>query len=162
MKPFTLDSSHTTMSGVFYPTGHVFAMFPSADLTRQAATSVADSAHTGECAFADADTIQKTITRTAESGDDPMPAVGAEADFVRRIGDLADHGYGGLLIAMDKQDEADKLGQTLDAAGAVLAVYYRTLVIEVLVEKPLPGVEQSINVGTHAATVQPDDRKPGI
>ena len=59
---------------------------------------------------------------------------------------------------MDKQDDAEKLTQTLDAAGAVVAFYYRTLVIEVLVEKPLPGVEQSVNVGTHAATVQPDER----
>lgn len=158
MKPFALDSSHTSMSGVFYPTGQVFAMFPSAELTRQAATSVADSGHVGECFYADAETIQKTITRTAESGDAPMPSVGAEADFVRRIGDLAEHGYGGLLIAMDKQDDAEKLTQTLDAAGAVVAFYYRTLVIEVLVEKPLPGVEQSVNVGTHAATVQPDER----
>ena len=159
MKPFALDSSHTSMSGVFYPTGQVFAMFPSAELTRQAATSVADSEHVGECFFADAATIQTTITRTAESGDAPMPSVGAEADFVRRIGDLAKSGYCGLLIAMDKHDEPEKLAQTLDAAGAVVAFYYRTLVIEVLVEKPLPGVEQSVNVGTHAAAVQPDDRK---
>ena len=39
MKPLILDSSMTNMSGVFYPTGHVFALFPDEDCARQAAAA---------------------------------------------------------------------------------------------------------------------------
>ena len=31
MKPLVLDSTMTNMGGVFYPTGHVFALFPDED-----------------------------------------------------------------------------------------------------------------------------------
>ena len=40
MKPLILDSSMTNMSGVFYPTGHVFALFPDEDCARQAAAAL--------------------------------------------------------------------------------------------------------------------------
>ena len=158
MKPFVLNSSHTSMGGVFYPTGHVFAMFPNPDVARQASESLTTAGFEGECAYADSDTIMKDIVRTLGSGDTPMPSVGAEGDFVRRIADLAGKGHSGLLIEVGKNDEAEKLEETLRANGSVAAFYYRTLVIEVLIEQPMRGAEQSVNVGTHAAALQPDER----
>ena len=40
VKALVLDSSHTSMSGVFYPKGHVLVLFPSAELARQAADAL--------------------------------------------------------------------------------------------------------------------------
>ena len=45
MKPFVLDSSMTTMAGVFYPTGHMFVMFPTREDAQQAAQALLDGGH---------------------------------------------------------------------------------------------------------------------
>ncbi|MCB1979681.1 MAG: hypothetical protein KDF25_10050 [Burkholderiaceae bacterium] len=156
MKPFVLDSSHTSVAGVFYPKGHVFALFPKPQLARQAAEQLAAAGYLGECAFADSETIMKDVVRTVGSGDVPLPSVGAESDIVRRIADLAGSGHCALLIDVTKHDEPDMLASTLHAEGAVAAFYYRTLVIEDLIEQPQTGGKQSVTVGTHAAAPQPD------
>ena len=85
MKPFVLDSSHTSMSGVFYPTGHVFALFPTADLARQAADALDAAGARAESAYASPEVVQKDIVRTIGSSDAVMPSVGADGDFVRRM-----------------------------------------------------------------------------
>ena len=59
---------------------------------------------------------------------------------------------------MGKDDDAEVLTATLKREGAVAAFYYRTLVIEDLIEQPLTDSKQSVTVGTHAAAPQPDDR----
>lgn len=158
MKPFVLDSSHTSMSGVFYPTGHVFALFPTADLARQAADALDAAGDRAESAYAAPEVIQKDIVRTIGGSDAVMPSVGADGDFVRRIADLASTGHHGLLVEVGKDDDAEALGATLQREGAVAAFYYRTLVIEDLIEQPLTAAKQSVTVGTHAAAPQPDDR----
>ena len=158
MKPFVLDSSHTSMAGVFYPTGHVFALFPTADLARQAADALDTAGEIGESAYASPEVIQKDIVRTIGSSDVVLPSVGAEGDFVRRIADLASTGHHGLLVEVGKHDDAEVLTATLQREGAVAAFYYRTLVIEDLIEQPLTTAKQSVTVGTHAAAPQPDDR----
>ena len=40
------------MAGVFYPTGHVFALFPTADLARQAAEALDTAGDIAESAYA--------------------------------------------------------------------------------------------------------------
>lgn len=157
VKPFALDSSHTSMSGVFYPTGHVFALFPSADLASQAAKTFESGGNHSESAYVSPDAIQKDIVRTL-GGSDPLPSVGAEGDIVRRIADLASTGHHGLLVEVGKDDDADSLRAKLQPAGAVAAFYYRTLVIEDLIEQPPTDTQQSVTVGTHAAAPQPDGR----
>lgn len=54
MKPFALDSSYTNMSGVFFPTGPVFALFPTADLAHQTADAPDTAGEIGEWAYASA------------------------------------------------------------------------------------------------------------
>ena len=158
MKPFALDSSHTNMSGVFYPTGHIFALFPTADLTRQAADALDTAGEIGESAYASPEVIQQDIVRTIGSSDSVLPSVGAEGDFVRRIADLASVGHHGLLVEVGKHDDTEVLTAALKREGAVAAFYYRTLVIEELIEQPPTDSKQSVTVGTHAAAPQPDDR----
>ena len=79
MKPFALDSSHTNMSGVFYPTGHIFALFPTADLARRAADALDTAGEIGESAYASPEVIQKDIVRTLGTSDAVLPSVGLKA-----------------------------------------------------------------------------------
>ena len=152
MKPLILDSTMTNMGGVFYPTGHVFALFPDEDCARQAATALQTAGHAGDIAYAGPELILQEIVRTLGTADAPMPSVGAEGDMVRRIADLAAKGYHGLLIKMGDKDEPEVLTGTIAPAGAATAFYYRTFIIEDLITPPPAGNSpQSVVVGTHAA-----------
>ena len=151
MKNLVLDSSMTNMGGVFYPTGHVFALFPDEDCVRQAATALQAAGHRGELAYASPDTILQDIVRTLGTADAPLPSVGAEGDMVRRIADLAGTGHHGMLIAMADKDEADAVVNAIAPEGAVTAFYYRTFIIEDLISPPASDGPQSVVVGTHAA-----------
>ncbi|CAN7371504.1 hypothetical protein LJR118_002222 [Acidovorax sp. LjRoot118] len=153
MKPMILDSTMTNMGGVFYPTGHVFALFPDEDCVRQAATALEAAGHKGELAYASPEAIMADIVRTLGTADAPLPSVGAEGDMVRRIADLAGTGHHGLLIQMDSKDEPDTVVAAIAPEGAATAFYYRTFIIEDLVTPPVPDEKtQSVVVGTHAAT----------
>ena len=151
MKPLILDSSMTNMSGVFYPTGHVFALFPDEDCARQAAAALHSAGHQGELAHASPEFILQEIVRTLGGTDIPLPSVGAEGDTVRRIADLAGTGHHGMLIAMADKDNTDTLVEAIAPQGAVTAFYYRTFIIEDLISQPAGDGPQSVVVGTHAA-----------
>ena len=151
MKPLVLDSTMTNMGGVFYPTGHVFALFPDEDCVRQAANALQSAGHRGDTAYASPEVILEEIVRTLGTADAPMPSVGAEGDMVRRIADLAGKGYHGLLISMDGKDTPERLVDAISPQGAVTAFYYRTFIIEDLIPQPVGDQPQSVVVGTHAA-----------
>ena len=151
MKPLILDSSMTNMGGVFYPTGHVFALFPDEDCARQAAAALQAAGHAGDIAYAGPELILQDIVRTLGTADAPLPSVGAEGDMVRRIADLAGKGHHGLLIKMGDKDEPETLTNAIAPEGAVTAFYYRTFIIEDLVTPPAEDGPQSVVVGTHAA-----------
>lgn len=155
MKPLVLDSTMTNMGGVFYPTGHVFAMFPDEDCVRQAATALHSGNHHGDLAYASPEVILQEIVHTLGTADAPLPSVGAEGDMVRRIADLAGRGHHGLLIAMGDKDTPDNVVAAIAPQGAAAAFYYRTFIIEDLVTPAAPDDKQSVTVGTHAASPSP-------
>ena len=65
MKPFALDSSMTTMGGVFYPTGHVFVMFPTHDAAQKAAQALQDGGvEDNDISLVTPEMIQEKIART--------------------------------------------------------------------------------------------------
>ena len=151
MKPFVLDSTMTSMGGVFYPTGHVFALFPDEDCVRQAAAALDAAGHQGDIAYASPEIILQEIVHTLGTADAPLPSVGAEGDMVRRIADLAGKGHHGLLMAVTDRDSTESLVDAITPAGAVAALYYRTFIIEDLIPQPAGEGLQSVVVGTHAA-----------
>ncbi|WP_440111922.1 hypothetical protein [Acidovorax sp. BL-A-41-H1] len=151
MKPLVLDSTMTNMGGVFYPTGHVFALFPDEDCVRQAASALQAAGHKGSTAYASPEVIMEEIVRTLGTADAPMPSVGAEGDMVRRIADLAGTGYHGMLVEMAGKDKADAVVEAIAPAGAAAAFYYRTFIIEDLISQQPPQGTQSVVAGTHAA-----------
>ena len=123
MKPFVLDSTMTSMGGVFYPTGHVFALFPDEDCVRQAAAALDAAGHQGDTAYASPEIILQEIVHTLGTADAPLPSVGAEGDMVRRIADLAGKGHHGLLMAVTDRDSTESLVDAITPAGAVAALY---------------------------------------
>jgi hypothetical protein len=155
MKPLILDSSMTNMGGTFYPTGHVFALFPDEDCVRQAASALQSAGHAGDAAYASPEVIMQEIVRTLGTADAPLPSVGAEGDIVRRIADLAGSGHHGMLVKMADKDSADAIVSAIAPEGAVAAFYYRTFIIEDLITPPEPEDKQSVVVGTHAASPSP-------
>lgn len=155
MKPLILDSSMTNMGGTFYPTGHVFALFPDEDCVRQASAALQAAGHAGDAAYASPEFIMQEIVRTLGTADAPLPSVGAEGDIVRRIADLAGSGHHGMLVKMNDKDDADTLVAAITPEGAVAAFYYRTFIIEDLITPPTPEDKQSVVVGTRAASPAP-------
>jgi hypothetical protein len=155
MKLLVLDSTMTNLGGVFYPTGHVFALFPDEDCVRQAATALQNAGHKGTPAYASPDFILQEIVHTLGTADAPLPSVGAEGDMVRRIADLAGKGYHGMLVSMADKDTPEALVEAITPQGAVTAFYYRTFIIEDLIPQSVDADPQSVVVGTHAAEGQP-------
>ncbi len=132
MTPFSLDSSMTSMGGVFYPTGHVFALVPSDDVVHAAAQALHALGYEGAVRHATPAVILSDIVPTMGVPEEQLPSVGMEGEIVRRIGELAATGHHGLLVNLGK-DDAQAVADVLNAYGAAAAFHYRELVIEELV-----------------------------
>lgn len=132
MTPFSLDSSMTSMGGVFYPTGHVFALVPSDDVAQAAAQALHALGYDGAVRHATPEVILSDIVPTLGDPDEGLPSVGMEGEIVRRMAELAASGHHGLLVDLGK-DDAHEVAEVLNAYGATAAFHYRELVIEELV-----------------------------
>ena len=134
MKQFELDSSMTTMGGVFYPTGYMVVMFPTQQDATDAARKLDEDGFPGDkVALLTPDAIQEKIARTVGNADNPMPSAGTEADTVRRYAELAAQGHHGLMIHSPHGDETAHIMELLEGAPVSYAQKYRQLVIEDLV-----------------------------
>ena len=150
MKPLVLDARMTTMRGIFYPRGHVFALFPDEPSVLRAVQALHAVGHAGDAAHAPPETLLHDVEHTLGStADAPMPSVGAEGDMVRRIADWARRGYHGLLIPVGDKSQVRAIVDCITPHGAAAALHYRMLVIEELIDSHDSG-EQSVLVGTHA------------
>ena len=131
MKKFELDPGMLTMSGVFYPTGHLFLMFPTEQDARDAERKLEASGHGGEhiSLLTPAD-IQEKIARTVGSADIPLPSAGTEADTVRHFVQLASRGHHALLIHAPSHDESEQVMKLLRGSPISYGQKYRHLVIE--------------------------------
>ena len=133
MKPFAMESGMLTLRGVFYPTGHLFLMFPGEHEAREAERALERSGHSGEhiSLLTPAEILEK-ITGTA-GAEDPLPSPGTEAQTVRRYTQLARQGHHGLLIHAPSHAETEHIMQVLRAHPVSYGQKYRHLVIEDLV-----------------------------
>lgn len=131
MKPFILDSSMTTMAGVFYPTGHAVLMFPSKDEARRASKTLVDAGVAeDDISVMSPEVILDDVARTVGSADIPMPSVGTEADTVRQMTHLAAQGHWGLMVHAPHQKDGDRIMEALRGFSISYAQKYRQLVIE--------------------------------
>ena len=135
MKPFSLEPSMLTIRGVFYPTGHMFIMFPTEQDARNAERALEADGCSGEViSLLTPEDIQEKVARTVGTADIPLPSAGTEADTVRHFAALASKGHYALLVHAPSADETERIMNILKNAPISYAQKYRHLVIEDLVE----------------------------
>ncbi|MBA3774478.1 MAG: RNA-binding protein [Ramlibacter sp.] len=135
MKPFALEPGMLTMSGVFYPTGYMFVMFPTEKEARDAERALQDGGYSGESiSLLTPQDIQEKVARTVGSADIPLPSAGTEADTVRQFVSLASKGHHALLIHAPSGKETGHVMEVLKDANISYGQKYRQLVIEDLAE----------------------------
>ncbi len=134
MKPFQLDSSMTTLRGVFYPTGHLMLMLPSRQDALDAVRRLKEAGCDEETmSMLTPEVIMADVVHTVGSADMPLPSAGTEGDTVRRFAELASQGHHALLIHAPTAQESDRVVQALVDAPISYGQKYRHLVIEDIV-----------------------------
>ena len=131
MKTFVLEPKMLTMGGVFYPTCHMFLMFPSRDDAHKASQALLDDGYTGESiSFVTPAQIQERIGPTIGDADMQMPSAGTEADTVRMYTQLASQGHHALMVHAPKAEQSEHIMDVLKSHTISYAQKYRRLVIE--------------------------------
>jgi hypothetical protein len=135
MKEFAPESKMFTLGGVFYPTGHVFVMFPTSQDALDAEKMLLDAGYDGGsvCLFTPRDVHEK-IAATLAQEDDGLPSPGTEAATARHYEELAREGHHALLIPARTAKDTERVMQALKRAKISYAQKYRHFVIEDLVE----------------------------
>ena len=135
MKPFHLESSMKTMGGVFYPTGYMVLMFPTAEEAHEAALLVEDDGvDEDEVALATPTELIKIITNSIDDEDDELfPSAGTEGDTARRFVQLAREGHHALIVHAPSPKQSARLMEVLQGKRISYGQKYRHLVIEDLV-----------------------------
>ena len=133
MKDFAPDSKMYTMAGVFYPTGHMFVMFPTADDALEGERRLLKSGYDagGVCLLTPKDIHEKIAAAVADQ--DHMPSAGSEADTARHYEELARQGHHALLIPARTAKDAEQVKRALEGAKVSFAQRYRHFVIEDIV-----------------------------
>ena len=131
MNNFELQPNMLTMAGVFYPTGYVFAMFPSEDDVKRVCQSLPPGRHDGKPTMVlNPSTVLEKVVRTVGSADEPLPSVGTEAATIRTYADLASSGHHALMVYAPSADETEEVMKAVRQAPFACAIKYRKLVIE--------------------------------
>jgi hypothetical protein len=132
VKTFHLESKMMSLLGDFYPTGHLFAMFPTEAEARQAEAMLKDDGVDCKdiCLLTPHDVLD--VVHMFDGRDVVLPTVGAEERTVRHFGDLARAGHHALLVPVRDLKHCEKVMAVLRRAGVSCAVRYRRFVIEEL------------------------------
>ncbi len=134
MKPFHLESSMKTMTGVFYPTGYMVLMFPGEQQARDAAQALADAGYPEDAVslVTPADFRRQILGTTGDQG--ILPSAGTESDTIRRFAELAAEGHHALMIHAPETEDSDRVMDALKGREISYGQKYRRLVIEDIVE----------------------------
>ena len=135
MKQFSLAAGMTNMRGVFYPTGHMVLMFPTAEDARRAAQLLrADGVAEDDLCVAAPEEFERQITGATDEEDDVLlPSVGTEADTARRFRLLAHAGQHALIVHARSGTPSGHVLEVLRDLPITYGQRYRHLVIEDLV-----------------------------
>ena len=115
MQDFTLDPSMLTMGGVFYPTGYVFAMFPSEQDARATGEALErEKLSEKPVMLVPPQVVLEQVVRTVGSADIPLPSPGTEAAVVRQYAALAGQGHWALMVHAPDGDATANPPQRLD------------------------------------------------
>jgi len=131
MQQFKLSRDMISMTGQFYPTGHILMMLPDAAAAEAAGRALMDAGiSAADISLITPEAMLRDIVRTVGSSDMPLPSVGTEADTVRRFSHYAAQGNHALLVRAPDDAESDRVMEALKGHPVLHAQRYRKLVIE--------------------------------
>jgi hypothetical protein len=105
MKSFELTKKMLTISGVFYPTGYAFIMFPDAERASQAADTI--NALSDTVMLLTPDVVLTEIGKVDGDSHAALPDVGTEGATVQRYVNLARKGHHALMVAVHGSKAAE-------------------------------------------------------
>lgn len=131
MQTFQLTPDMLTLTGAFYPTGYVFAMFPSeADARKVGGQLEREHLSREPILLLPPQQVLEEIVRTVGGADIPLPSAGTEANTVRQYAERASDGHWALMVHAPDADESEAVMRVLRQAPFSVAEKYRRLVIE--------------------------------
>lgn len=133
MQAFAPQPRMYTLGGVFYPTGHMFIMYPTVEDTQDAERRLLEAGWDGgPISLLTPDDIHQKIA-AAVADEDHLPSAGTEAATARHYEELAREGHHAILVPAPKAKDAEKVMQALKGTNISYAQRYRHFVIEDLV-----------------------------
>lgn len=131
MKTFALLPKMLTLTGVFYPTGYAFIMFPEGDQAGQAARELEESGFDGEAIMLlEPDTILREIGKVDGDSDVMLPSVGTEGATVQKYVALAREGQHALMVHAPSEKETERLMAVVRKQPFSYAQKYHMLAME--------------------------------
>ena len=130
MQNFELTSHMLTMGGAFYPTGYVFAMFPSLEDAQQVVKRLPTEKHDKPTMLLPAEAVLGQLVHTLGAADSPLPSVGTEGATVRQYAELASQGHCALMVHAPNAKDTEAVMEVVRSVPFSCARKYRTLVIE--------------------------------
>jgi hypothetical protein len=135
MKHFELERGMLTLRGVFYPTGHIFVMYPTEQEARDAEKALERAGFDGgDISLLTPQEVLEKVAKTAGHPEEHLPSPGTEAATVQQYAGLARAGHWALLIHAPKPEQSARAVDVLKDSHASIAERYRQLVIEDIVE----------------------------
>ncbi len=131
MKTFALIPKMLTLSGVFYPTGYAFIMFPEGAQAEEAARELEESGFDGEAIMLlEPDTILREIGKVDGESDVVLPSVGTEGHTVKTYVKLAREGQHGLMVRAPSDKETERVMAVVRKQPFSYAQKYHMLAME--------------------------------
>lgn len=132
MKDFELTPKMLTLSGVFYPTGYAFILFPDLEDATQVARELEAKMEVGSDGIMrlTPDAILTQIGKADDQSDVALPSVGTEGATVRKYVDLAREGHCALMIPTPSQEATERIMAVVRQVPFSYAQRYHLLVIE--------------------------------
>ena len=131
MKNFELTPDMLTMTGVFYPKGYAFIMFPSASNAEQAAQEITTQQDgSNPVMFLSDRSVLKDVGKVEGDSDIALPSVGTEGATVRRYVDLARKGHCALMVKVGSDEETERVMQAARKASFSYGQRYHLLAME--------------------------------
>jgi hypothetical protein len=135
MKSFAPESKMFTLGGVFYPTGHVVLMFPTAEEALAAEKKlIGAGCDSGQISLLTPQDIHEKIAAGGLHADDGLPSPGSEGATARHYEQLAREGHHALLVPAPSAKDTERIMQALQGSKITYAQKYRYFVIEDLVQ----------------------------
>ena len=131
MKTFALNPKMLTLTGVFYPTGYAFIMFPEDAQAEQAARELEESGFDGQAIMLlTSEDVLREIGKVDGDSDVALPSVGTEGATVHKYVTLARQGQHALMVHAPSEKETERVMTVVRKQPFSYAQKYHILAME--------------------------------